>query len=250
MTQNAVTYQEIEPGIAQITMQDRINKNTFSKEIIFGLKDSFKRIEQDHNIKVVILTGYDNYFSSGGTKTELLALHRGEIKFTDIDIYRLALDCTVPVIAAMQGQAMGGGFAMGLFSDFVILSRESIYSTNFMVYGFTPGMGATYILPQKIGIVLAQELLLSAKNYRGEELQKRGIPFQVYPKSEVLGEAINLARELTNKPRHSLIMLKNHLVKKMREDLPNIIEAEQTMHGLTIHQPEVIERIESLFYSS
>lgn len=66
---------------------------------------------------------------------------------------------------------------MDLFADFVILSKESIYTTNFMKYGFTPGMGATFILPQKLGISLAEEMLLAAKTYRGEELQKRAIPF-------------------------------------------------------------------------
>ena len=52
----------------------------------------------------------------------------------------------------MQGHGIGGGFVVGLFADFVILSRESVYSTNFMKYKFTPGMGATYIVPKKIGI--------------------------------------------------------------------------------------------------
>ncbi|TAK73858.1 MAG: enoyl-CoA hydratase, partial [Gammaproteobacteria bacterium] len=74
MTETAVTYQEFETEIAQITMQDRVNKNTFSEEIIAGLKQAFKLVEQNEAIKVVILTGYDNYFASGGTKVELLAL--------------------------------------------------------------------------------------------------------------------------------------------------------------------------------
>ncbi|TAK74267.1 MAG: enoyl-CoA hydratase, partial [Gammaproteobacteria bacterium] len=88
---------------------------------------------------------------------------------------------------------------------------------------------------------------LSAKNYRGEELQKRGVPFQVYPRAEVLDQAFSLAKELIKKPRNSLITLKNHLVQTIRDELPSIIEAEERMHRQTIHQPEVIERIELLF---
>ena len=62
----------------------------------------------------------------------MLKIYEGKDKFTDINIYSLALDCPLPVISAMQGHGIRGGFVMGLFADFVILSRESIYRTNFM----------------------------------------------------------------------------------------------------------------------
>ena len=98
----------------------------------------------------------------------------------------MPLDCKIPVIAAMQGHAIGGGFSLGLFADFVLLSRESIYTASFMKYGFTPGFGSTYIFPKKLGTVLGSEMLLTARKYRGEELKKRGASFEVYPRAEVL----------------------------------------------------------------
>ena len=251
MTQPVVSLHEIEPDIVQMTMQDRLHKNTFSKELTQDLTQSFESIEANSNYKVVILTGYDSYFASGGTQEGLLALHEGKAKFTDTgrkrNIYSLALDCKIPVIAAMQGHGIGGGFALGLFADFVILSRESVYTTNFMKYGFTPGMGATFIVPKKMGIGLAEELLLNATNYRGGELEKRGIPFPVLPRTEVLAYAIDLARQLSEKPRLSLITLKDHLVAHLREELPKVIEQEILMHEKTFHQKEVKERIMNLF---
>lgn len=250
MTQPVVSLHEIEPDIVQVTMQDRIHKNTFSKEFTRDLTQSFELIEADSNYKVVILTGYDSYFASGGTQEGLLALQEGKAKFTDIgkkNIYSLALECKIPVIAAMQGHGIGGGFALGLFADFVILSRESVYTTNFMKYGFTPGMGATFIVPQKLGIGLAEELLLNAANYRGGELEKRGIPYPVVPRAEVMEYAIELARQLSEKPRLSLITLKDHLVANLREQLPEVIEQELLMHEKTFHQKEVKERIMNLF---
>ena len=62
-----------------------------------------------------------------------------------------------------------------------------------MKYGFTPGMGATYILPYKIGASLSSEMLFTAENYRGVELQNRGIPFKVTERNNVLNEALNQA---------------------------------------------------------
>ncbi|ASA19521.1 polyketide synthase [Paenibacillus donghaensis] len=250
MTEAVVQVTEIEPGIVQVTMQDRFHKNTFSNALLQGLIEAFQRIEASDQYKVVILTGYDHYFASGGTKEVLLSIQEGKSKFTDggdTNVYSLALDCPIPVISAMQGHGIGGGFVMGLFADFVILSRESIYTTNFMKYGFTPGMGATYILPKKLGISLAEEFLIRAGNYRGAELEKRGIPFPVLPRDQVMEHAYALAREINEKPRISLITLKKHLVASMQRELPDVIEQEVAMHEMTFHQQEVKERIHALF---
>lgn len=247
MTSSVLELREIEPGIVQITMQDREHKNTFSTELIAALIDAFAHIKHDARYRVVILTGYDTYFCSGGTQEALTMLHRGEGTFSDNNLYSLPLECELPVVAAMQGHGIGGGFVFGLFADFVVLSRESVYTTNFMKYGFTPGMGATYVLPQKLGISLSQEMLMSARNFRGEELARRGVPFAVLPRVEVLSHAQELAREIADKPRNSLITLKSHLVRASREQLPAVIAQELAMHEVTFHQPEVKERIDRLF---
>jgi len=231
----------------RVTMQDRAHKNMFTLDLISGLIRAFETIAAHPDYKVVILTGYDNYFATGGTREGLLGLYDGRGQFTDANFYSLALDCPIPVIAAMQGHGIGGGFVMGLFADFVLLSRESIYTTNFMKYGFTPGMGATYIVPKKLGISLGEELLLNAGNYRGADLEKRGVPFAVYARSEVPGQALQLARQIAEKPRLSLITLKDHLVAPLRAELPGFIAKEVAMHETTFHQPEVKERIMTLF---
>ena len=76
--------------------------------------------------KVVVLTGYDTYFASGGTRESLLAVHEARAKFTDVNLYSLPLECRIPVISAMQGHGIGGGFVLGLFADFVVLGGESV----------------------------------------------------------------------------------------------------------------------------
>ncbi len=247
MTQSVVTLHEIEPGIVQLTMADRENKNTFSQAILDGLQQAFTQINANESYRVVVMTGYDSYFCSGGTQEALLTLSDGEGTFTEGGIYSMALDCRIPVISAMQGHGIGGGFVFGLFADFVILSRESVYTTNFMKYGFTPGFGSTCILKEKLGLPLAQEMLLGAANYRGEELRQRGVTFPVYPRAEVLPQAHQLARLIAEKPRVSLITLKDHLVAELRQKLPGIAAQEVAMHDKTFHLPEVRERIQKLF---
>jgi len=247
MSDQAVETREIEPGVVQITMQDRASKNTFSPALAEGLIGAFASVRDQARYKVVILTGYDSYFASGGTKEGLLLLSEGKGKFSDTDFYSLALNCPIPVIAAMHGHGVGGGFSLGMFADFPILSRESIYTTNFMKYGFTPGMGSTFVLPKKLGFSLAEEMMITARTYRGEDLQKRGIPFPVLPRAEVMDYALELARTIAEKPRVSLVTLKDHLVAPLREGLARAINQELVMHEKTFHQPEVKERIESFF---
>jgi 4-carboxy-3-alkylbut-2-enoyl-[acp] decarboxylase len=247
MTEAVVSLEELEDGIVQITMHDKTSKNTFSRQLTESLFEAYAKVSHDPRYKVVILTGYDNYFSLGGTKGDLLTLQEGEHFFNEIELFRLAIDCEIPVISAMQGHAIGGGFAMGLFSDFIVLSKESIYSASFMKYGFTPGMGATYILPKRLGYNIAYEMLLNGQDFQGAELAKRGTTLPVVPRNEVLPYAYELATGISEKPRISLVSLKKHLIRSIKENLAEVIKQEVEMHKVTFHRPEVRRKIEEIF---
>ncbi|MCP1846020.1 polyketide biosynthesis enoyl-CoA hydratase PksI [Bradyrhizobium sp. USDA 4524] len=245
--QTTVDLREIEPGIMLLRMQERDGKNTFTSTFIDGLLSAFDEIDKNMSCKAVILTGYDTYFACGATKELLLALHKGAAKFSDVNLYSRPLECAVPVIAAMQGHGIGGGFVFGLFADIIILGKESLYTANFMKYGFTPGMGASCVVPAKLGTALSAELLLGAGTYSGAELARRGVPFAVLPRSEVVDHAIKIARELALMPRTSLMLLKKHLAAPLRAELPRFIAIEESLHKETICEPEVRDRIEALF---
>src|SRR5207244_9973368 len=169
-------------GIVVVKMEDREAKNMFSEAFIEGITEVFAHINETPAYKVVILTGYDSEFASGGTKEDLLAIQEGKAKFTDFKIVRAALDCKLPVIAAMQGHGIGAGWTLGMFADVVLLSDESRYVSPYMNYGFTPGAGATYVLPEAIGEDLARESLLTAQTYTGSELRARGVRLPILPR--------------------------------------------------------------------
>lgn len=245
-----VTLEEVHAGVALVVMADHANKNTFTGEFAAGLAEAFGTAGADERYKVVVLTGYGNYFCSGGTRDALLDIQAGRSTFLTTsgpNLYTLPLDCPVPVISAMQGHAIGGGLTMGLFADFVILAKESIYTANFMKYGFTPGFGSTYVVPAKLGQPLAVDMLLSARTFRGADLAARGVPFEVYPRKDVLDKALDLARDLAEKPRRSLVTLKDRLVGELRERLPAVIEKELSMHDVTFRQPEVKDLLMSRY---
>jgi acyl transferase domain-containing protein/acyl carrier protein/SAM-dependent methyltransferase len=235
-------------GVVVVKMEDRDAKNMFSESLIEGLSEAFAHIEDTPDYKVVILTGYDHYFASGGTKARLLAIHAGDARFTDSTICQAALDCRLPVIAAMQGHGIGGGWTLGLFADIVVLSDESRYVSPYMNYGFTPGAGATYILPEKLGHDLARESLLTGQPFAGSALKQRGLLLRVLPRIEVYPAAMALARQIAEASCSRLIGLKAQLTASVHRPLQETYERELAMHAQTfVGQSDTLAGIHNNF---
>jgi len=241
----ATAYPE---GIVEVTMQDRDSKNMFSEEFIQGMGEVFAHIDATPDYKVVILTGYDKYFASGGTKEALVAIQQGKLKFTEDRTFQLALACKIPVIAAMQGHGIGAGLSLGLFADLPLLSEESKYLSPYMSYGFTPGVGATLIVPERMGLDLARDTLMTAREYDGAELKDRGLPLPVHPRKQMRDAAMRLAKSVAQQSRSGLILAKDHLVRHLRDGLAEICEREVAMHEQTfVGQSDTLKQIETVF---
>ena len=116
-----------------------------------------------------------------------------------------------------------------------------------MKYGFTPGFGATFIMPYKFGHVLGAELLYTAQDYEGRDLKARNVPMRIVPRAQVDNVAMNMAKDFNQKPLVSLKLLKKHLVQEIKSDLPKAIEQELAMHKVSFSLPVVKENIEKLF---
>ncbi|MDJ0515594.1 MAG: SDR family NAD(P)-dependent oxidoreductase [Trichodesmium sp. MO_231.B1] len=240
-----VELAELGNGVVQITMKDEENRNTLSTGVREGLSKCFGAVAQNKSYKVVILTGHGNYFCAGPAIEYLVKRTRREVGVIDLSEFLLA--CKIPIIAAMQGHAIGGGFLMGLYADFVVLSKESIYTINFMDYGFTPVGASSLILPEKLGSVLSQEMIYTGKKYRGQELAERGIPLPVVPKQDVLNHAQRLAQEIAKKPRLSIVNLKQLWTYEFRKKFPEVLNKELEIHKMTFEQLEVESRIKEVF---
>ncbi len=234
-------------GIAIVTMEDRASRNRFSPQFIGGIERAFEAIAAKEEARVVVIKGYDHYFCCGGTREELELLATGEAAFTDFPFFDILLRCPVPVISAMQGHAIGGGFVFGLYADVVILGRECLYNANFMQYGFTPGMGGTWALPFRLGGALGWEMMFTARNYHGGELRERGAPLRVVPKGEVITEAMSVAREIAAKSPLALRELKGAFYASVRATHAEAVQREVAMHAVTFPRPEVRQQIAQLY---
>jgi len=243
----AIRLQWKNNGVALLAMEDREAKNTFSDALTRGLSSAFEEIAANDQAAAVVISGYDNYFCCGGTRDQLIGLCESRLDYTEIIDFKMLLRCEVPVIAAMQGHAVGGGFVFGAYADITILAEECIYNTNFMHYGFTPGMGATFIIPHRLGPTLGWEMMLTGRNYRGAELRDRGAQLQVRKKSRVVDCALEQAQHLAQAPVPSLRQLKRRFVETIDEDLTAAIDRELEMQSITCAHAGVRERIDSLY---
>ncbi|MBZ9609088.1 SDR family NAD(P)-dependent oxidoreductase [Clostridium estertheticum] len=247
-TGNEVGLEIIDDNVAVIRIQDMDHNNTFTGGVIEGLTYNFHKVQSNKNIKVIVVTGSDRIFSMGGTQSQLMNISDSKLRFTDAPfLYRGMLECEIPVISAMQGHASGGGMLFGLYADIVVMAEESVYSAVFVKYGFTPGMGATFILEDKLGKNLATEMMFTAKTYTGEQLKNRAASVIFRKRDEVLIEAIAIARIIAEKPRNTVSVLKKELSIRVLDNLLRCIKREDEMHKLTFTTPEVKEKIKHYY---
>ena len=217
-------------AIAVIEMADREGRNTFTRALVARAgrrAAAHRRRQRDQGGGDPRLTTRSSAPAARGGAADL-AEHK--VTFDAHDFYRALLDCPVPVIAAMQGHALGGGLVFGLYADLVVMAQEAIYSANFMKYGFTPGMGVDPGAADEARRPLANEMLFSARGYHGGTLRERGIGIPVVPRAETVATALKLANDLADKPDVALRLLKQAMNHRLRLDLPDAIAREKAMH--------------------
>jgi polyketide biosynthesis enoyl-CoA hydratase PksI len=183
-------------------------------------------------------------FAAGAPRDLLARLARGEALPTDIALSKAMLDVPVPTIAAMEGHATGGGLALGLCADIIVLARESRYGASFMNMGFTPGMGMTRLLEHVLSPAIAQELLYTGEFRKGSEfVGATGINY-ILPRGQVCAKAFDVAARIAEKPRGSLELLKRTLSVRRRQAFEESRTIEAMMHSISFMQDEVRDRIE------
>lgn len=219
-------------GIATLVLADPASSNALGEEMVHALKEAFAAIDRDGDLRVVVLLGDGDTFSSGAPRSLLLRLAAGELRPTDIVLPKLLLDCAVPVVAAMAGHATGGGFALGLAADIVLLGEESRYGFTFMNMGFTPGMGTTRLCEHVLSPAVAHELLYTGELRRGRVFAGTGIN-HVLPRNAVDAAAMDIAARIADKPRQSVSALKRTLSLPRRRAFEVSITEESLMHQVT-----------------
>jgi polyketide biosynthesis enoyl-CoA hydratase PksI len=232
-------------GVALVEMVDHRRSNALGDELVRALDAALRTLAVDQEVKVIVLAGLPEVFSSGASREVLTGLAKGTVDPVEIGLAATLLQVPLPTIAAMEGHAVGGGLALGLCADIVLLARESRYGATFMNMGFTPGMGATALLEHVFSRAVAHELLFTGELRLGRDLERCGGVNYVLPRAEVRGRALAVARRVAEKPRRSLELLKMTLAAPRRRAFDEARVLERLMHSVTFAQPETLALIDA-----
>ncbi len=234
-------------GIAIMRMQDVERKNVFADDFLNEMVETFEKAEKLRP-KVMIFCGLPEVFSAGAEKKNLMDLCDGKVHVKDLVISEKLVHSPFPVIAAMEGHAVGGGLVMAACCDMVIGARESRYGVVFMGLGFTPGMGCTKLLQGLVGNQVANEMMFTAKRFRGSELAGMNVNFNyILPRAEVMPKAMSIAMQIAEKNIDSIYLLKYALSAEKKKLLIEARVQEDFMHRLSFGFPETRRMIEEFY---
>jgi polyketide biosynthesis enoyl-CoA hydratase PksI len=227
---------ERDGGVATVTMADPATANAITHEVVEALGAAFAEVGRDREVRAVVLAGLPHVFSSGAHRDVIDDLISGRRDTGELVLPRVLLDCPLPCIAAMAGYAIGGGFALGMAADLVVLGAESRYCMNFLDLGFTPGMGTTALLEHALSPAIAHELLYTGEARRGRDLARTGVN-HVVPAAEVLARAHDLAARIADKSRDLVVALKRTLSMPRRAAFELARTHETLMHAMSFATP-------------
>jgi len=173
--------------------------NFFDFELIRGLADRYQTIDADPRARAIVLCSEGSAFCAGANFAaraqwgeERLENQAGVLYEEAVRLFR----AKTPVIAAVQGAAVGGGLGLALSADFRVAAPQARFSANFVRLGLHPGFGLTHTLARAIGRANAELMLLTGRRVKGEEALAMGLVQELVPLAELRARAIDLAREI------------------------------------------------------
>jgi polyketide biosynthesis enoyl-CoA hydratase PksI len=233
--------------IGVISMQDRESKNTFTDPFVDDFLELLGELQTDRHFKAFILRGLPDVFCAGAAKEALLSIFEGGLEVKDLALSEMLINLPVPVIAAMEGAALGGGFVVALCCDIVIMNEKKMYGTNFTNMGFSPGMGCTGLLQALVGDFIANEMMFRGRLMKGREYRGRTLINYILPKEEIMDKAVDIALDIVEKPHQTLNIMKYSLGLPKRKLLAEARVHEDLMHKITFSSPEVKNIIEKMY---
>lgn len=228
---------EKEDYLAILTINRPKALNALNGDTLYELEAAIKDIKADDNIKVVILTGSgEKSFVAGADITFMLPLSPAEGRFfADFGekVFRSMELLEKPIIAAVNGFALGGGCELAMACDIRLASEKAIFGQPEVGLGIIPGFGGTQRLPRLIGEGRAKELIYTADNVSAAEAFRLGLVNHVCPPDQLMDEARKMAKKIASKAPLAVGYAKFAIGKGMQVDIDTAMSIESDMFGMS-----------------
>jgi enoyl-CoA hydratase/carnithine racemase len=224
---------ELEDGVAVITLDRPEALNTFSGKMGEELGHAYRRADEDDAVRVVVLTGAGTAFCAGADMSagEDTFASQDPTTFSAAAVDPPAWEVRKPVIAAMNGHAIGLGLTLALQCDMRIAADEGRYGVLQVRRGVMPDAYCHWTLPRIVGMERASDLLLTGRKIDGQEACRMGLAGRSLPAAEVLPAAIETARDIAV---HTA-PLSVAITKRLLWESPNLTAAEVGQRETDLH---------------
>ena len=218
-------------------------RNALTLEVKHGVRDAVSDALKAPDIRAIIITGRGGAFSAGGDISDMAK--RDENKMlrhlrVAHDTVRLCDAAQKPMIAAIEGPAMGSGSGLALCADTIVAGENAMIGFPFQRMGLIPDYGTMHTLTRRIGFNKARQAFLFAKAYKSPEALELGLFDHVVDDNQVQGKAIELAEQLAKLPAYSMAMTKR-ILSKMPTSVDTALELESHIQTLCMRSDEHLE---------
>ncbi len=238
-------------GIATLTLNDEANLNAMSDEMAMEFASTIASLQGSTSLRAIILTGAGKAFSAGGHLSMLEAKRSktAEENRTGMLAFYNSFLCmrelNVPLIAAIQGAAVGAGLCVACACDFRVATETAKLGFTFLKLGLHPGMGATYFVPRIVGPSVATELMVTGRVITAEEAFRLGIVSRVCNGGDLPSVARSIASEILGCGPEAT----RQLLQTMRGDpleLAQALEREAACQSINYASAEFAEGVASV----
>ena len=203
-----------EGAVVVLTLNFPARRNAYCLQMRTQLRDRLDAAMADAGVRAIVLTGAAGHFCAGGDISEMeqrTLLQNRERWNLVTQLIRLIALGPKPVVAAVEGSAMGAGLSLASLADHVVAARDAKFGAAFAKVGLLPDMGALWSLQHRVGRAKAREILGLARVFDGAEAGRIGLANEVVEPGQALGRAIAVAQEYAALPPVASALLKSAL---------------------------------------
>ena len=247
-----ILYEE-QDNIGLLTINRPKALNALNSQVLDELSQSLDKIDTK-KIRVLIITGSgEKSFVAGADIAEMSSLTKKEgeaFSKKGNDVFRKIETFPIPVIAAVNGFALGGGCELSMSCDIRICSDNAIFGQPEVGLGITPGFGGTQRLPRIIGVGMAKQMIYTGQNIKADQALTIGLVNAVYPQKELLNEAKKLAAAIAKNGANAIKMSKKAINEGTQVDIDSAIVIEEKLFGECFENDEQINGMKNFLEKS
>ncbi len=242
MADEVLVYEK-QGKVAVITLNRPQFKNALDASLMQAMPAAIRAARDDPSVASVVVTGAGGAFCSGAQLGENGGGSAGAsdkplaVRALLLDANRWLTDLVdlgKPVVAAVDGAAVGAGMSLALGADFIIASERARLMPSFARLGFVPDLSLLYVLPRLVGLVRAKEIVFSARDIPAAEALAMGLVQAVVPADRLLATALAFARRFDDAPTAALGMAKQILNRSFESDRAGLAQLEAALQGLCV----------------